>query len=131
MEGPGGKFEPNPDNRFKDTKLFGEFLSKARNALSKNRAYIVSVLHTSKAIPFNWEEGVIFPEEDKLPAIAEAYQVSLEELTKVYKISKVAREEEKAHRKELKSPLRKKIYRDTEIFWGNAGPAKSGKKQKS
>ncbi|MDO8686840.1 MAG: hypothetical protein Q7K11_01360 [Candidatus Berkelbacteria bacterium] len=109
---------PLPKVRIEDVTLFGKLLSKSRSALGKNITEIVSetALATVPATR-RWEQGDAFPEEDKLPAIAEAYSINLEELIRVLKISKEAREMEKNVRKNPK--LSKKIQPDFPSSYGH------------
>lgn len=81
--------------------LFGRFLTTLRKALSKTYKQIFSELGLSKMTILKWESGENFPAKDKLPAIAAAYGADLEELIKVFEISKQAREKEKSGRSRI------------------------------
>ena len=88
-----------PKVSIKDIPMFGKLLSRSRSVLEK------SLTKTSLDIPSisanaltQWEQGVAFPTEDKIPGIAKAYGIDPKELERVLKISKAAREMAKSGR---------------------------------
>ncbi|MEK7081118.1 MAG: helix-turn-helix transcriptional regulator [Patescibacteria group bacterium] len=82
-----------------DILRFGLFLLKSRSVVNKNMSQIASELSLgSKSLIQRWEQGNAFPKEDRLSAIAVAYGVDPEELTKFFRVSKEARQSEKSAR---------------------------------
>ena len=73
-----------------------------------------------------WEKGESFPPEDKLSIIAEAYGITIDELTRVFKLSKSLREQEKMIRNGLrKAPSTKSKISEEEMFPGKIESLKS------
>lgn len=91
-----------PASRIEDVGMFGKLLSKSRSNLGKNVGETAIDLSVSSSSVIKWERGEIFPDEDKLPAIAIAYNIDLKELARVFGISKSAREMEKKSRRSSK-----------------------------
>ncbi len=86
-----------------DRTLFGDKLKEARNRLEKSTKKNVALKLGVDTTSINfWETGETFPDESRLPDIAQAYNIDLNELTGAFKISKEARELEKNSRKKPK-----------------------------
>ena len=118
MENPFQKSLPAQEVTLEDVTRFGEFLLNGRKG--KAPAQIATQLGVQSSHVLKWEEGETFPGEDKLQMIAHAYGVALDELKKVFDISKAARMLERQARR----PARKIIPKgdqDTEVFWGASG----------
>lgn len=93
------KFELSSEKKkvtMEDATLFGKLLSDKRNIIKKTAEEITLEFdEMNPSTVFAWEKGISFPDKEKLPVIAKAYGIELEELIRVFKISKEAREIEK------------------------------------
>ena len=76
-----------------DYKAFGDFLSQAKARTDKKTAKIEEEIGVKCTAA--WHNYEIFPARHRLPAIALAYEVDLEELTAVYEKAKAGRRLEK------------------------------------
>lgn len=89
------KFGLSPEKKkvtMEDVTLFGKLLFDKRNIIKKTAKEIASEFSSiNESSILAWEKGTSFPEEEKLPVIAKAYGIELEELIRVFKISKEAR----------------------------------------
>jgi transcriptional regulator with XRE-family HTH domain len=80
-----------------DTLLFAKLLLQSpATRLGKSDKEIAIELGVSYSVINRWKQGDAFPKEDKLPAIAKAYDIDYQELTRVFLTSKQAREKEKS-----------------------------------
>lgn len=98
------RLEPHPsavNNNFEKVKLFGLFLVKAINAIHKKNSEISEEIGVSSALINKWHNDQVFPRPEKLPAIAKAYNVSLEDLTNIFDISIQAHNSLKGGRKRI------------------------------
>jgi transcriptional regulator with XRE-family HTH domain len=87
----------NEGNKVKveDIKVFGDLLSYSRAKIDKTVKQIAEELNMNPSAIINWENDGKFPEEGRLPQIAEAYAIDLDKLKNAFSISKEAREMEK------------------------------------
>lgn len=120
------KFEFNPAKikvNMEDVTLLGKFLTEKRLLLNKQKStekllkQIVSEIDVNVSTLLHWETGEVIPSEDKLPRIAQVYGIDLEELKKVFEISKAARQREKDARFNPK----RKISLKRDGIWGDGG----------
>src|SRR6185436_20792945 len=90
-----------PGFNIEDTELFGKFLRRSREEAEKKKSQkqIALELGVHPQMIQNYEAGVSFPKEERLPDIAKAYGVDLQELVRVFKISKDTHERLKTSRK--------------------------------
>ena len=96
------KFEKNismPAIEADKIKLFGESLRRSRVNSGKTVKQAALALETSETRINNWENGYAFPDESELSYLAWAYRIKLEELRKVFSVSKSARKTLKDVRK--------------------------------
>lgn len=83
-----------------DVLLFGDKLRACRVKIGlPTLDSIAKAIGVASTQIFNWENGLYFPKEDRLPLIAKVYMVDLIELQEIYKISMRVREEAKKARK--------------------------------
>jgi hypothetical protein len=116
------QFEPLPSveeklSAFREKlEAFGRLLSKRRSIIGKSARQVSLELGfgANSATVSTWENGTTFPEEERLPEIAKVYGTELEELRRVFEISKEARELEKESRHPQKTIPIKNL--DTEVF---------------
>lgn len=81
----------NPQENLEiEVHMFGGFLVSARESTKDSQVKLAMLLGISPQILSQWEIGKILPDKNKLPEIAEAYQVDLLELERVYTSSKEA-----------------------------------------
>lgn len=105
-----------------DVYRFGDRLEGARNALGKislTRAAVAEGLHISQKTIITWEAGTSFPEENLLPDISKAYDINLEELTELFRISQKAYNAQKDTLKSLRAKPRIKTDHDAYLPGGS------------
>lgn len=83
-----------------DCLAFGKLLTESSRVSGKSRKRAAQELEVSSTAP--WHTGDSFPPAEKLPLIAQVYDVDLEKLRAAYKLSKETREKEITARKTLK-----------------------------
>jgi transcriptional regulator with XRE-family HTH domain len=83
-----------------DHRVFGDLLSRRKFATGKTFNEIARELGlaSNRSAAF-WHEGSQLPKEERLSAIAETYEVSLEELRSAYGLAKDAMNQEKSGKK--------------------------------
>ena len=79
--------------------VFGLLLAKQRSKIGKTSHKIAKEIGISQNSLMQWEHAETFPNEDRLPLIAEKYQIKEKKLLVALNSSKKQRIEEKAARK--------------------------------
>ena len=96
----GIKLDSKDDKvRMEDVTLFAELLEKSRGLIGKARRQISRELGVDVSMIDSWERSITSPSENRLPAIAKAYGIPLEEVQRDLNVSKAARQMEKDLRK--------------------------------
>ncbi len=127
------KFEFNPAKikvKVEDATLFAELLSSRIGIIKKEKKQIASESGVTISTIYDWEDGTSFPEQEKLTRVAEAYEINLEELQKVFDISHAAREKQKEVAKSLKfykSKIKSNPDTDVYVFGGSRGGLKKSR----
>lgn len=91
---------------FKEIFEFGRFLSARRFQINETRKQIASECGVFGSTIESWENGRSFPDREKLPIIAKAYELDLAELTEKWKITDITREAEMKKRHNVKKDRR-------------------------
>jgi len=96
---------------------FAKFLKDARQTSgARERAILTELGLRSGTVLYNWETGISFPSEDRLPTIARIYEVDQNLLRQKFEESKAARNEEKRIRHSLKHPRKPKFQRENDCW---------------
>ncbi len=82
-----------------EVSLFGDFLSRALARSKKRTTAIGAELGVSSDVIKAWRDAKYVPSVDIVPAIAESFQIDLEELMKAFQISFAAIAKEKKLRR--------------------------------
>jgi hypothetical protein len=80
-----------------DLKAFGDFLSKAKHKIGKSTVQLEAEMGLRNSVA--WQRYQAFPLPDKLPDIARAYEVDIDELKAAYDKAKAGRQEERRCRR--------------------------------
>ncbi len=95
---------------------FADLLSRRKFATGKTMAQISRELMVGITGISHWHNALAFPGKEKLPAIAKAYDVGVEELTAAYNLAKEARSKEGSRfRAKIKSTDHKQIL-DVSVY---------------
>ncbi len=102
-----------------------DLLYKKRMAMGKSRRELANEVGVSQNCLANWEKEVLhLPSESKLPLIAEHYQLTLQEVTEAYTLSKQARDSEKEFPKINKRFSDSKFKTEGDLLRGEIGSRK-------
>ena len=94
--------------KMEDVLVFGQKLTEAREKINKRHKAIAQEIGVNPGTPYHWEKGEEFPDENKLPKIAQAYGIDLEKLTEIFILSRAARELEKEARRPIPAHFSKR-----------------------
>jgi transcriptional regulator with XRE-family HTH domain len=84
-----------PEATMEDFDKFSEFLTKTRKEKKLRLKFIANGIGVALSTIVSWEKGQSFPDENRLPSMAEVYGVDEVMLRRLFDISRQAREKEK------------------------------------
>lgn len=105
--------------RMENVNDFGILLFEARKVLDKKKSEASKELGVTADTLYKWENGEIFPDEGRLGLIAKVYDIELDKLTKVFKISQQARNLEREARFSHREKGRPSEHGDVYLSTGN------------